>query len=637
MLTPEEEKELALLEQEEAQFQQMNTGLTPEEEAELAQLEAEEAQMSNFQIDPTQEADLGFALRSRFAIEPLQTNRAALLIEELGQENVMQDQEGNLFVRDENNIFKPVNAPGVSPADIADIAGALPESVGGLIGGAGGAVGGAVGGAGVGAIPGAIAGGVAGGAAGSAARQGLSALLGTPQVADIGERAKEVALSGAFGGVAAGLGSGAKTVARKVFPKVGIDKAFKNASKRVGIKATKGQLAGGRELDLEKQLAETPFFGRGIKNKINKQITQIKTNLKDDFSNFDEIDFDRTGAGGLLKDNVDQINSAIKFKASDLFDEVAEKGTNVNVRSDVVRKSLAKNLGDIKILDDAGMPLNYNAKSGLTRDQFNKVQSVAMDVLDSLDETAKMSNGLVNANEINTLRKVIDSNIRETGKQGLDDVALLRLREGFMNVTEDMLGAQSKGLKKDFQAARGLWSRYLKNKRLIEKDLKIGGVKDLSDEKVLQRVFRDKKSLEQLKEIADDRMIEEAGTDYVKSILSKRLGADEQISAIGALKALRDKREVLQAALGNRKYQRLIDNLEVLDRIGKPINPSRTAITQLQTEVLKGLGLMARRAGKSVAEPSADALASFLKPSAPLISEPISRDLTFQNLFNQEK
>lgn len=614
MLTPEEQAELAALEQEEA----METGLTPEEAQELAMLEQEEL-MAQPKINPYEEADLGFSLRSRYAIEPLETNRMALLQKELGQENVKVDQSGNVFVNTDGE-FKPVNIEGISAADIADIAGATPEMIGTV---AGAAIGGVTS-AGAASVPAAMA----GGAIGSAGRQAISAMLGTPQEAGIAERAAEVGLSAGLAGAGAVAAKGAKTVGKKIFPKLSVNKAFEKTAKRIGVDLTDAQKVGGRLADLEKAQAETPIFGRGIRKKIEKQISQIKDNLGKQFGEFTDVDYDNLGAGNIVKNKVQTINQGIKDEAVRLFDDIAAKGQNVTVRSNVLKKSLSDKLNKIGIIDEDGFAKKFNAKSGLTRDQFDKVQRVTLDIIDGIDETAKMNNGLVNANEINTLRKSIDQNIREVSKMGYDDKALKNLRESFMDLTEDMLGAQSKKLKKDFITARGLYSKYLKNKNIIEKDLKLGGTKELADEKTLNRIFQDTETLDKFIQLSDESTAKEAADNFIKDLLSKKLGKDDQISARGALKTIREKRGVLRKALGVKDYNQLVDNLNVLDQIGKSINPSQTAVTQLRTDVLKGLGIKAQQITGRAGRPITRMTSQVLPYATPIASEPVSRDIT---------
>ena len=208
-LTKQEQDELAALDADLSAPQ--GGGLTNEERNELALLEQELA-LEDSQPPPRVsqgEATLGVFDRARYSIEPLESNRRAFLVQQFGQENVMQDDSGEVYIRRPGEPFKPVNAPGASMADVADVAGSMFEV-------APAAIGAAVGGG----IPGAIAGGVAG----SGIRQGASALLGVPQVATPIERVSEAGLSGVAGGagmVAGKVIKGAKEPLKKLSSAIG--------------------------------------------------------------------------------------------------------------------------------------------------------------------------------------------------------------------------------------------------------------------------------------------------------------------------------------------------------------------------------------------------------------------------------
>lgn len=219
-LSPQEEQELAAIESElqARQSPQSSSGLTQEEEFELAQIEQELAarqQNPQAEVNPKREADLGFFNRARYALEPLESNRKALLVQEFGEQNVQQDDKGNIYVR-QGDQFRPVNKEGLSFADATEFAGALPEMAGSAAGMIMGGTAGAVATGGVASIPAAIKLGAVGGGLGSLARQGISALAGTPQVATIGERVAETGMSAGISGLFAGGGQALKVAAPSI-------------------------------------------------------------------------------------------------------------------------------------------------------------------------------------------------------------------------------------------------------------------------------------------------------------------------------------------------------------------------------------------------------------------------------------
>lgn len=157
-------------------------------------------------VNFSREAELGPMLRGQYAIEPIESNRNALLVQEFGRDRVKKLPGGDTIVLQSTGNkyeWRPVNKPGFSTADVADIAGSLPEMIGTAVGGLAGAPTGV----------GAIATGAAGGAVGSAARQFLSSQLGTPQIAEPMERVSHAGLSAVFGGAVPLAGMGIKAAA----------------------------------------------------------------------------------------------------------------------------------------------------------------------------------------------------------------------------------------------------------------------------------------------------------------------------------------------------------------------------------------------------------------------------------------
>lgn len=544
-------------------------------------------------IDMSEEADLGTLKRLQYSIEPIQTNREAFLVQEFGQDNVKKTPEGDILIKQRGK-FRPVNAPGFSIADVSDIAGSAPEAIG--------ATAGTLLGMGAASVPGAIAGGALGGAA----RQGLSALLGTPQKADLSERVGEVALSGALSGGGAILGKYAKEGAKKLvkqFPRIfpekiigeGVEK-FADIAEEINIpKPTTGQLVGGRTLQKEKILSERPIFGSAIRKKVDEQVKTIKNNLRDIVGDFIDVESSYEKIGGSLRENAENLIETTRATASDLFDNITRQANDVLVPKNQVKSELLENLekSGFRMFDKNSMPLDYSAKSGLTKKQFEKIQGVISDVLGGMDESGastlrEIGEELLTANDMNTLRKTIDSNIKEFVAENVDDYALLKLRESFMDATEKMLGAKDKKLVSQFKEARALWDKQLDLKKSLKKSGRLGFDK-LSDEKILEKMFKDTKSLAEAEKIFDKKTIEDAAVGYLNNFFRKSLGGEEQIGAKRLLNIIDQKMPVLKRSLPKGSISKLKSNLEFLDRIGRPINPSRTAITQLMQLDATGL------------------------------------------------
>lgn len=124
---------------------------------------------------------------------------------QFGAGNARLTRDNQVEVRGADGKWRRADPEGLDLGDIADVAGSLPELVlgagGAIVGGAGGLFG-----VGVGAIPGAIGGGAAGSAAGNVIKQAVGAALPGEDAETLLQRAGEVGLAGALGGVGEGVG-----------------------------------------------------------------------------------------------------------------------------------------------------------------------------------------------------------------------------------------------------------------------------------------------------------------------------------------------------------------------------------------------------------------------------------------------
>lgn len=130
---------------------------------------------------------------------------------QFGAENVRLSREDAVEIKDpKTGQWRAADPSGFDMGDIADMVGGVPEVLGGAVGGL---VGGVTGffGAGVGAIPGSIGGAAVGTAGGNAVRQAIGAMLPGQDVETLGQRAADVGIAGALGGVGEGVGRVAYT------------------------------------------------------------------------------------------------------------------------------------------------------------------------------------------------------------------------------------------------------------------------------------------------------------------------------------------------------------------------------------------------------------------------------------------
>lgn len=153
---------------------------------------------------PDSESGATFMQRLQAGFKSSPQSEANFYAAKLGAGNVRLTRDNQVEVQT-NGQWRPVDEAGFGIGDIADVVGAVPEVLGGALGAVAGGVAGAPAG-GVGAIPGAMAGGAAGSATGNVIKQAIGAMLPGQDAETLGQRAGDVALAGALGGVGEGVG-----------------------------------------------------------------------------------------------------------------------------------------------------------------------------------------------------------------------------------------------------------------------------------------------------------------------------------------------------------------------------------------------------------------------------------------------
>jgi hypothetical protein len=619
MLTPEEQERLNILIAEKQMageiVNQQNPmvpgGLTPDEQERLRQLQEEkklaEAIYGQEQKDATNkflenpEADLGITTRALHSIEPLQSNRIALLEREFGKENVLQDDEGNVFVMQEG-VPRPVNAPGISIADVADVAGSLPETAGALAAGTVGAF--ATGG------PGGVPATLAGGAAGSIARQATSAMLGVPQVAEAGERAVETGLSGllAVGGqfVSSKAKGFVKDITRKLFPSKGFAKAGRVITKRNLGKATLGQQIGPESTvgDLEKVVAEVPLIGRKYRKEFQRQADNVARELKVDFGDFQDPKFSIADVGEAIKQKAGAKIAFLHDSSSALFDEtINEVGDKVTIPGKKLEGAI-RGLGiKMRLLDKAGNLKPHDAKSGLDAEDFKTMQGAFSSVLRSIrgtiDEGGDILMGQgrqyndISVKEMDTIRKTITSMLAKEKRKGTYATSKLKdFETRLLRLTQEGLDAQDKGAAEKFKAARHGWKAY-KDAKATAKKIGVDPTgKQVGSDVLPGNVFKNLDSLKNFTNATDRETVKEAAKTFLaKQIRDK--SEENFIRPTKVLNILKEREDVFKRVFGDQKYSDMIELLEFDKNLKIPVNPSRTFTTKMKTTVegfLMGLG-----------------------------------------------
>ena len=626
--------------------------------------------MNQTPIDNENEASLGFTSRAKFAIEPLQSNRKALLVEKYGENNVMEDSSGDLFIK-QNGAFLPVNKKGFSAADVIDFAGATPEIVGGAVG----TIAGAIGGAGVASVPGAIGLGAAGGALGSAARQGVSALIGTPQVADTQERLAEVGLSGAFGAGGSALGMGLKSIASKAKP--GITQIIKNLkgeqvadsvadstaktvtnssleasgmlrpiyneqtaetimnevadqsgrgavnseltnlreiAKRQNIpEPTFAQAAQGKALIAETKVMDTPLIGGKVRDQVDSQLKAIKKNIEDIAGTFIDVDSNADEIGIHSRNLIETGLEVQKKMASELYDQVEEFGGDAVIGKRHFFNKYRDEAARLGLLKPDLSPEVYAAETGLTRTEFNALQSAFMDGLSALGNT---QSDKVPFRAVNALRKTVKGTVEELKVNNPNAARILnKFAQELDGTAERVLNREQPKLGEVFKEANKNYAIFKKKEGFAKRFIKDGPG---GEEKIVKTMMNDTRNINEMKELIGDDGVRELAKTYVRDILSN-LGKSGIGRADTALTAIKKNGAQIRLALGAKNYQNLVDNLHFLNRTGQPLNVARASLYNLfdnRGPGIKQIALNVAGAAKSLAESKGTTITKAVKDKA---------------------
>jgi uncharacterized protein YbjQ (UPF0145 family) len=611
-------------------------------------------------IDKSSEADLGFVNRAKYSIEPIQSNRKALLSQEYGDDNVMEDKSGNLYVKQDGS-FHPVNKEGFSVADVADIAGATPEIAGGIVGAGVGAIAGVPTG-GTMSVPMAMATGAAGAGAGSMIRQGLSAAIGNPQVATIGERALETGTSAAIGGVTSGAAQAVKPYAQKA--KQGITQWLKGLGKEatettgstlansetktlaktginlegeikpVGIPETEKEVMGeiadrsanesviadkaklsqiatkeglpepsyamaaqGKAILAENKILDMPFVGHNARKVADKQTKVLKNNLEKITGRVIDAESDNRAVGQAAKEYADTMVEGKKKIAQELYDKVETDGANAMIGKKTLFNKYRDYAGELGLINPDGTKAVYDATSGLTEATHNKLQNTLFQAMDAMGRNQSPK---IRFQDANGLRKTLKATVEELKNSDPNGHRLLsKFGKELDDTMEHILNREAPSLGGTFRAANQNWRTYKQHQEIVDK--MIG---NLDDERVVSRVMNSTQKISDLKEIIGDDHVKEIAKSYVADLLYK-LNKSGIGRADSVIDSVRKNAPHLEDALGKDTYDKLMNNLYYLNRTGRPLTNSRTSLYNLfdnRGAGLKGAVINIKGVADTVAE-----------------------------------
>jgi hypothetical protein len=590
-------------------------------------------------VDKENEASLGAVNRAKYSIEPIQSNRKAFLVKEFGHDSVLEDAKGDLYLK-QNGMFLPLNKEGPSVADVADIAGATPEMVGGIAGAGVGIVAGLPAG-GAPSIPLAATMGATGAGAGSLMRQGLSAAIGNPQVATPQERAIETGTSAVIGGVASGVGAAAKpyldkaksgitnfiknfgkntseTVGEsvsksvsksgsKTIAKTGIDLRGEISQPGVSEKEIADQIAGHAERDVvqaehqklseiakeeglpapsyaqaaqgkailaENKLLDIPLIGGKVRKQTDQQAKLIKDNLEKITGRSIDFDNDVDHVGQTVKEYAETSFLGRKKIAQELYNQVAEEGKDAMIGKKTILNKFRDEAAKHGLINPDMTPAPYDASNGLTRATHEKLQGIFFDGLAALQ---KNESPKIPFDSVNALVKTLKDSAGELKTTNPNGHRLVSTFVQDMNKSlEGILNREAPKLGEKFRAANSNWGTYKKQQEIYENLI---GDKT-SKEHVVKKVMQSSKNIEQLKDLVGDDNMREIGKSYVADILWK-LNKSGIARADTAKEAIRKSSTQIKAAIGEKDFRKLMNNLTYLNSTGRPLTPSRESMYNL--------------------------------------------------------
>lgn len=630
-LTYSEQQELKQLEAM-ATARVPSSGLTASEQQELAQLESLAApKMSNV------EAELGIIDRARYALEPIDSNREALLKQQFGSENVIRDNKGELRVLQEG-AYRPANAAGLGMTDVAEFAGALPEmipeAIGGMMGGTAGLAVGAPTGPGAvatGALG--LAGGRAvGGALGSGLRQVLSAAVGTPQVATPSERAMEVGMSavaapigGALADAAApviksipGIRSffqpkqAAQEVAQEVAPQVGkelVSQAIPGADQfsrpmvqqeyeRLSKIATEqglppptyAQAASGKAILAEQQLMDTPIVGTKIRNRVDKQLQAVKDNLENVVGKFLDIDHDPFENGATVKAMSSMMTDARKQTASSMYQAVDELGANAKVGKATFFNKYRDFAAEYNMITPNGARTKYTADIGLTPTEFKTLQDALFQGMDAIKRSKSPT---VPFASVDALRRTVKG-LAEEGEGSNTSRILYKFVDQLEDTSQRILNREHPRLAEVFKGGRKEWATYKDYQAFIKEVMPDGD----NEAVFVKRIMSNPNHVLKLKEMIGEDRVKEMAVTHVGEILKEKLSGAGVARATAAINSLKKIRQPIVDAMGEKAYSNLIKNLDYLNKTNQPLVPNRASLYSLFSDTTGGLkGFAARVVG----------------------------------------
>ena len=584
-----------------------------------------------------EEASLGFLGRSAYSIPSLPSSRRKILEKLVGAENVVADENNDLYVRRGNSLF-PVNEPGFSAADVADLVASTTESIPKALGFAGGGV------------PGYLLAGALGSAGRQALSSGVQSILDVDQEAKPLERLKDIGI-----GAITNLGGeyvekGVKSVLPKILPKKEIlpsglkenaDEII-SAARSLDVEPTRGMItASPIEQGIESSLEQSPTIpGYLVSKKKEKVVQAVQDKIEElakDRGSLSKFELGESIKESFLRKAGETSGPAeliygelqTTFDKAKVSDRVKTIARNRILKSDVAR--LTKSALPEQIADQISAVKNVSDARKL-RTIFRKSKNPTM---------SEFENDMYNE-AISSMDRLITNSISSgKGPEIRNPIA----RKNVKNLLSEANKAYRKTFKDFGPAAEALGgkSKAKTLPRLLAK------IEETPSDQFAQKLFKtnDTKFLNNLKEQFPEEFEllknQYVGELYEKSI--RKIGGDRDISPQAFLRNIRAIPKETKIAIWGNDFPNIQKQLEtVIDALPERIGPSGTPkgieFTKIVSPILQisafGRYLLLNKdiAGQYVKEKARSAIKSGVRS---VTSKPVIRTITRGNINSVDK
>ena len=366
---------------------------------------------------------------------------------------------------------------------------------------------------------------------------------------------------------------------------------------------TIAQAAGGDAILAEKNLAKTPFFGRGIRKQAEEQVKAVRKNLEEITGTFIDADNKAFDVGDKIKSLAEINVKAQKQVAQELYGQVDQLASASRVQTKGVYNRIRNMAADLGMMKPDGTFEEFNASNGMSKKSYDEVKSAYETIMKGIKRNGGDE---LHYDALNSIRKTLKSFSDESvGTEA--GIHIKKLEKSFNDSFYRALNRANPKAGNALKEANFRYAEYKNMDKYIKKNL--GDT--LAIENVSKRVWTDTRHIEEMKKIIGEENVREVGIHQVREIL-KDLGGSGVARADTALKKIYANKAKIVATLGEKEYKALMGNLRYLNRVNEPIDISRASLYSLLSKAeapqslygavvggAKGLGSVAGNSYKS--------------------------------------